>query len=96
MIAAIPIPDHTIGTAWPRRGLPALRPVANRICRQSSEAFGVEVADIRGRRRAKGFCAARHWVWQELRRAGYSFPEIAREFSVDHSSVQYACAKGGI
>lgn len=49
--------------------------------------FGVELADVLAMRRRPAEVRARAAVWAELLDCGYSYPAIAREWVVDHSTV---------
>ncbi len=49
---------------------------------------GVTEADIRGRCRQKRIAAARHDCWYLLHLAGWSYPELGREFGVDQSTAR--------
>lgn len=80
-------------TRWPDDGLSLLERRSRLLCKAASMQFGVRVDQIRGRRRFIRHVKARHWVWRQLRREGFSFPAIGEEFEVDHSSVQYACKR---
>lgn len=64
-----------------RRGL-------DEIVERHALTRNVTVMEVVGRRRYKNIAAARHGVWRELRLAKrLSFPEIARLFDVDHTTV---------
>jgi chromosomal replication initiation ATPase DnaA len=56
---------------------------------------GVTRTEVCGRRRTRAIALARHELWWCLREhleRFYSFPEIARLFECDHSTVLYGVA----
>lgn len=63
------------------------------VVHRAAAHHGVTSADVCSRRRHRSTVAARHEAWRILREAGYSTPEIARVFGVDHSSVQHGTTK---
>lgn len=63
------------------------------VVHRAAARHGVTSADVCSRRRHRSTVAARHEAWRILREAGYSTPEIARVFGVDHSSVQHGTTK---
>ena len=63
-----------------------LLPRANTICR----AHYVSIFAAASRSRSRMVVRARHAVWQMLRDRGYSYPEIAGLWGVDHSTVMDA------
>jgi chromosomal replication initiation ATPase DnaA len=63
---------------------------ADHVVAAVSELHGVSPVDIRGRDWSAHVARARHAVWRELRRQGWSYPAIGREFDRDHSTVLQA------
>lgn len=57
--------------------------------------FRVPVWDLVGERKTGRIATARGAAMLLMRRAGYSFPEIAREFNRHHTTAIYACTRIG-
>ncbi len=62
------------------------------VAREAARIEGVNVLDVLSPRRPASVVRARHRAWFRLREAGYSFPEIARGWGVDHTTVIAGCA----
>lgn len=62
-------------------------PAAAAVVAAFAALHGVTAADIRGRGRQAHIARARHAVWRELRRLGWSYPAIGAAFQRDHSTV---------
>ena len=52
-----------------------------------AEYFGFTLKDFRGNRRHNTLALARHVAMYLLRRRGLSYPEIAKFFDYDHTSI---------
>lgn len=63
------------------------------ILESIAERFAVSRDAIRSRTRLKHVTAARHAFWLELREQGWSFPAIALESRVHHTTVMDGCIK---
>lgn len=57
------------------------------LAKQVAMEHGVPLDRMLGRGRHKRTALARHVFWGALRGAGYSYPEIARGYGVDHTTV---------
>ncbi len=57
------------------------------IVMQRSIELGFPYERIVGKRRFRKLCKARHQIMNELRKLGFSCPEIGMLFDRDHSSV---------
>jgi chromosomal replication initiator protein len=78
----------------PAPDLGALPPLAAASARASAQVFGVQVADILGRRRTRNVARARFAAtWIARRRSGLSYPVLGRILGRDHSSVIHACQR---
>lgn len=79
-----------------------MRPAIRAICQEVAEHYGFSSADdILVKDRHKSVCEARHVaVWLARRKYGLSYPELGREFGLDHTtcrnSVQRVEAAGGL
>lgn len=64
--------------------------VVERIAREE----GVTVDQIRGRSRVRRIARVRHRVWHVVRSStSFSYPELARMFGVDCSTVIMGCRR---
>ena len=62
------------------------------VLRRVAHEMGVHVADLVGRRRTAHLSRARKLLYRELRKLGWSYPEIARFVgNRDHTTVMYGC-----
>lgn len=89
------IPDVDTWLSWtgaaPRRL--SVDEAAVLVRAEASHLFGVQLRDIKSARRYGRLPLARHWCLQQMRGRGYSFHEIGEAFTLDHTTVQYACRK---
>jgi chromosomal replication initiation ATPase DnaA len=59
--------------------------------RTIAENCGVTLDEMLGRGRYKSMCEARHELWRLTReRFGYSYPQVAKLYGVDHTTVMAA------
>lgn len=67
-----------------------MRPAIRAICQTVAEYYGfAEADDILARDRHKSVCEARSVaIWLARRKYGLSFPELGREFGLDHSTCR--------
>jgi len=65
-----------------------MRPPIRAICQTVAEYYGWSSADeILRRGRSKSVCEARHVaIWLARRKFGLSYPELGREFGLDHTT----------
>ena len=66
------------------------------VIESTAKRFGYQAADILGRSRTRHLAEARAEAMSAARDLGFSFPELARNFGRDHSTIMHACrrAKG--
>lgn len=67
----------------------AISPRYDEVVRSVAAASGISIATIKGHRRTPTAAAARHLVWGILYREGYSYSQIARASTRDHTSIMH-------
>jgi chromosomal replication initiation ATPase DnaA len=65
------------------RARPQLLELVQEVC----DARMLVLDDVCGRRRFKASVAGRHECWWHLRQMGFSYPQIASWWDVDHTTV---------
>lgn len=73
-----------------------MTPTSLRVVTAIAEQFGVSVDDVLSRDRHQSTALARMvsvYTLREHRHPGPSFPELAREFGLDHTTAMSACRR---